>query len=98
MNIQLNKFGTTLISRQLGKESFAAFSPVIKDVPIDEVVIIDFDGIDTFAPSWGDEFLTPLYHKHGDNLVLKNTNNQSVIATIKILERTNEMKFNVDLE
>ena len=61
MTIFLEKFGTTLISRQSGREAFAAFKPVLKDLTSDEKIEVDFKGVITFSPSWGDEFLRPLH-------------------------------------
>ena len=88
MNIELRKFGTTLISRQTGREAFLALQPFLKDVKGDEMVEVDFDGVLTFAPSWGDEFLTPLLNTYGERMILKNTSNPSVQATLDILEKT----------
>ena len=87
MIIELKKFGTTLISRQTGREAFAALQPILRDVKSDENVEVDFDGVLTFSPSWGDEFLTPLLNTYGDRLSLKNTNNPSVQATLDMLQR-----------
>jgi len=95
MIIELEKFGTTLISRQTGREDFSAFSPVLKDLRNDENIEVDFDGVITFSPSWGDEFLTPLLDKYGARLILINTNNPSVKATLEILEKTANKKFNI---
>ena len=53
MIIFLRKFGTTLNSRQFGREALAAFKPSLKDIKDDEKVIIDFEGVMTFTPSWG---------------------------------------------
>ncbi|OGE82977.1 MAG: hypothetical protein A2846_02410, partial [Candidatus Doudnabacteria bacterium RIFCSPHIGHO2_01_FULL_49_9] len=75
MNIDLQKFGTTLISRQTGKEAFSAFQPSLRDVGDNEEVLVDFKGVLTFTPSWGDEFLTPLQNRFGDRLKLINTAN-----------------------
>lgn len=93
MLIQLKKFGTTLISRQMGKEAYAAYLPNLKDVEKDEAIEIDFDGVNTFTPSWGDEFLTPLLDAYGNNLILKSSENPSVKATIELLEEINKKKF-----
>ncbi len=93
MRIELKKFGTTLISRQSGKEAFSALQPMIVNIPSDEILEISFDGVITFSPSWGDEFLTPLLHKFKDLIVLLPTNNPSVSITIKILEEINKRKF-----
>ncbi len=93
MNIILQKFGTTLISRQTGREAFTAFRPSLKDINDTEIVEVDFSGVITFSPSWGDEFLTPLLKEYQDRLVLKNTENPSVKATLEILEQISKRKF-----
>ncbi len=98
MIIELKKFGTTLVSRQFGKESFAAFLPSLKRVQDDEMVEVDFLGVVTFTPSWGDEFLGPLLNKFKDKLVLKNTENLSVQATLYLLEKIYKNKFKVKKE
>lgn len=87
MTIFLRKFGTTLNSRQFGKESFAAFESSLRNIKSDEKIIVDFEGVVTFTPSWGDEFLDPLFDRFGERLVLKNTENPSVRATLKLLEK-----------
>ncbi|MBI3251521.1 MAG: DUF4325 domain-containing protein [Candidatus Andersenbacteria bacterium] len=88
MKIALKKFGTTLISRQAGKEALAAFQSTLAEIKSDETIEIDFDGVLTFSPSWGDEFLTPLLHQFGDRLVLLSNNNPSVTITLELLEKT----------
>ena len=93
MNIELKKFGTTLTSRQSGKEAFAAFQNTLESVSEEENIVIDFTGVITFSPSWGDEFITPIYEKYGDRLALKNTANSSVQATLKLLESINKTQF-----
>jgi hypothetical protein len=93
MKIELKKFGTTLISRQTGREAFLALQPFLKDVNVSEIVEVDFDGVLTFSPSWGDEFLTPLLNIYKDRLILRNTGNPSVQATLDILEKTVGKKF-----
>jgi len=95
MIIELKKFGTTLISRQTGREAFLALQPFLKDVKKDEIIKVDFDDILTFSPSWGDEFLTPLLNIYGDRLVLKNTSNPSVMATLEILQTTIGKRFEI---
>lgn len=85
MTIFLKKFGTTLNGRQFGKESFAAFRNSLRDVKENENVVVDFEGVVTFTPSWGDEFLDPLFKRFGERLVLKNTENPSVQATLRLL-------------
>ncbi|MCL5010998.1 MAG: DUF4325 domain-containing protein [Patescibacteria group bacterium] len=93
MIIELKKFGTTLISRQTGREAFSALQPFLKDVKENEMVKVDFTGVLTFSPSWGDEFLTPLLNTYGERLTLRNTSNPSVQATLDILEQTTGKNF-----
>lgn len=95
MIIELKKFGTTLISRQAGKEAFAAFQSSLNEIPEGEDVTVDFKGVITFSPSWGDEFLTPLVQRYTNHFKLVNTENSSVKATLEILEKSNSIKFNV---
>lgn len=93
MNIELIKFGTTLTSRQSGKEALAAIQSAFEAVPEKEDIIVDFTGVVTFSPSWGDEFITPLYERYGERLVLKNTANPSVKATLRLLEGIIKTQF-----
>lgn len=93
MRIELKKFGTTLISRQLGKEALAAFQSILTDLKPGENLEIDFDGVITFSPSWGDEFLTPLLNQLGNRLILLPTDNPSVKITIELIEKTQSKKF-----
>lgn len=93
MIIQLKKFGTTLVSRQAGKEAYAAFQPALQSVSSNEDVEVDFAEVVVFTPSWGDEFITPLHKRFGDKLSLKNTENPSVQATLGLLEDINHKKF-----
>ncbi len=93
MKIELRKFGTTLISRQAGRESFAAFQSTLNELKPNENLEIDFNGVITFTPSWGDEFLTPLLTRLGDRLVLRYSDNPSVKATLGILEQIAKRRF-----
>lgn len=85
MIIELKKFGDTLISRQAGREAFAAFQPTLRTINPGEKLEIDFEGILTFSPSWADEFLTPLIREFGDRVMLRASDNPSVKATLEIL-------------
>lgn len=93
MRIELKKFGTTLISRQAGLEAFKAFQSVLQNMKPGEDLEIDFSGVLTFSPSWGDEFLSPLLDQFGDNLVLLPSDNMSVQATIKLLQEIKKRSF-----
>lgn len=85
MVINLNKFGTILVSRPAGKEASLAFNPTLRDVKSDEKIEVDFTGVEVLTPSWADEFLTPLFNTFGNRISLTNTQNSSVIESLKIL-------------
>lgn len=93
MKIYLKKFGTTLTSRYAGKEALSAFQPSLSKIGKSEPLEIDFEGVVTFSPSWGDEFLTPLQKEFINRFTLKNTGNSSVLATLKLLEQIHMVKF-----
>jgi len=95
MIIKLKKFGTLLLSRPVSKEALNALEPVLSDVNADENIEIDFSGVLTFSPSWGDEFLSPLIDRFGDRLILMPSDNLSVCATLKILQEVNKRPFNI---
>ena len=93
MLIQLKKFGTTLISRSLGQEAFSAFKPSLKNLADDEKLYIDFDGVNTFSPPWGDDFLTPIIENYNWEIYIKKTVNPSVVETLSLLEEIHKYKF-----
>jgi len=93
MKLQLEKFGKTLISRELGSEAFKALQPTLRELSKDEELEIDFSGVLTLSPSWADEFLSPLLNQLGDKLLLLPSDNLSVHATLRILEEANKRVF-----
>ena len=95
MKLKLEKFGKTLISRELGSEALKAFQPTLRELSQSEQIEIDFSGVLTLSPSWGDEFLSPLLEKLDERLVLLPSDNLSVQATLKILQEANKQKFNI---
>lgn len=96
MIIEIKKFGAILTSRQLGKEALAAYLPNFNNISESEKIYINFEDIDVFSPSWGDEFLTALYRKLGNRLILKKSSNASVNASVEMLEKANSIKFNTE--
>ena len=95
MKLQLEKFGKTLISRELGSEAFKALQVTLHQVPKDEDLEIDFSGVLTLSPSWADEFLSPLLNQLGEHLVLLPSDNLSVHATLRILQEANKQSFKI---
>lgn len=93
MTIKMSKFGYVLTSRQAGKDAYAAFLPTLSEVKNGEDVVVDFEGVNTFSPSWGDEFLTPLHERFGDAVMMTNAANPSVALTLETLEGIHNDKF-----
>ncbi len=90
MKLELRKFGMLLTSHPLGREAYLAIQPVLRETNGDEVIEIDFDGVVALAPSWADEFLTPLQEQFKGRVVMKENNNSSVKATLELLESVKE--------
>lgn len=93
MKILLHKFGTTLTSRQMGKEASAALQPRLSSLSEKETIEVDFSGVGTFSPSWADEFLIPLLDAYHERLMLLPSDNAAVTATISFLEDIHHVKF-----
>lgn len=85
MIINLNKFGTILVSRPAGKEAYLAFSPSLREVGDNDKIEVDFSGVEVLTPSWADEFLTPLLNLFSGRVDFKNTQNASVVESLKML-------------
>lgn len=98
MKLQLEKFGKTLISRELGSEAFKAFQSTLREFSKDEELEIDFSGVLTLSPSWADEFLSPLLNQLDDRLILLPSDNLSVQATLRILQEANKRSFKMRTE
>lgn len=86
MKIFLNKFGSTLTSRQAGREAYGAIRPLLNTLGEEEKIEVDFDGVVTFSPSWADEFITPLQNTYKGKLIFLETDNPSVRATFELLD------------
>lgn len=93
MIIALAKFGHLLSSRELGREAWQAFRPTVEGRNLDEPVIVDFSGVTTFSPSWGDEFFTALLQSVGGTIRLRHTTNPSVQASLELLTEIHGPRF-----
>lgn len=87
MKIELKKFGNLLTSRQDGREALAAIEPLLKNVPENEILELDFAGVITFTPSWADEFVTKLLDRFGNRIHFVNDENPSVRLTLEMLKK-----------
>jgi hypothetical protein len=94
MKIKLRQFGESLSSRETGKDAYSSFLSTLATLDTDEPIEIDFEGVSSLSPSWGDEFLSPLLKKLKNKLILFNTTNLSVDATINFLAEINKQNFN----
>ena len=86
MIIELNKFGSILISRPAGKEALLAAKAYLLPPATEKEMIIDFSGVNVLAPSWADEFITGLIEMYGKGKIkYRNSDNSSVKETLKII-------------
>lgn len=90
MNIFLQKFGSTLISRPAGKEAWLALQPTLEQVNDNEKITVDFKDVTVLTPSWADEVITPLQNKYKKRLSLINTENPSVQASLTTLKKSQQ--------
>lgn len=87
MKIELKKFGTVLTSRPAGKEAYLAAKAYSLPKNGKEKIEVDFSGVEVLAPSWADEFITPLFSEYPGRIVLLPSSNASVIATLEIIKK-----------
>jgi len=81
-----------LISHPDGREAYLSAKAYLLPKDQTEEVILDFEDIDALAPSWADEFVTPLKEEWGDNLHCVNTDNPSVKVTLDFLAENRKSK------
>ena len=80
------QFGTSLVSRPAGREALAALDAnVLRQLPADERIEIDFTGLDVLTPSWAEEFFPKLRATYGDRVVLLPSTNSSVQLTLEAI-------------
>jgi hypothetical protein len=93
MTIELKKFGEVLISRPAGKDAYLGIVAYLtKGLTGDEKIEIDFAGVKVITPSWADEVITKLAAQY-KNIVLLNTDNPTVKATLKTLREYSNLKI-----
>ena len=85
MRMQLKNFGTVLTSRPAGKEAYLAAKAYSLPKDAKEKIAVDFSGVEVLAPSWADEFLTPLFEEFKGRVELIPSTNASVKATLEII-------------
>lgn len=85
MVIKISQFGTLLISRPAGRDAYLAAKSYLLNQS-DQVIELDFSGVQVVAPSWLDEFITPIRQEFGSKVRLSHTVNPSVKASLEILQ------------
>lgn len=93
MTIALVKFGTMLLSRESGREALLVLAPTLGALGADEIIVVDFEGVLVFTPSWGDEVLGKLLDDYGDRLKVLNTKNSSVQTSLELIETIHAREF-----
>lgn len=85
----------TLTFRDGGREVYNGLKVMLKELKQEEELILDFSGVNTFTPSWADEFVTKIFedYKQHNKIVLVNTENSSVKATLEFLSETAGINF-----
>ena len=87
MRIDISKFGTSLVSRPAGREAALALQAnMLRDLPGEEIIELDFSGVLVLTPSWADEFIRMLREQYGDRVKILPSDNLSVQLTLKTIE------------
>lgn len=94
MRIEIKKFGDILTSRPAGKDAYLSARAYILPKESSEEIILDFEGIKVLSPSWGDEFISKIIEDYPDKVSFEHTENPSVQATLVILKKISEKKYN----
>jgi hypothetical protein len=78
----VSKFGKILISRPAGRDAFLSARAYTIPKKTNEIIELDFSGVQVLTPSWADEFIRGLREEfsasrinviEGDNLSVKTT-------------------------
>jgi len=85
MRIELKKFGAVLTSRPAGKEAYLAAKAYSLPKNKKEKIEVDFSGVMVLAPSWADEFFTPLFAEYPNVVTLLPNHNASIRAALEII-------------
>ncbi len=92
MILDMANFGEMLMSRSSGREDLLKAEAYLFSEIKEKEIILDFKNVKVLAPSWADEFITPLTKKY--QISYTNTENPSVIASLKmILEPVDVTKY-----
>ena len=95
MTVDMSTFGEMLMSRPAGREAFLGASAYLfRDLKDNDIVSLDFAKVKVLAPSWADEFITGLKSNFHVKIEYKNTDNESVSASLKtVLEPLDVTKY-----
>lgn len=89
MRIDVNKFGTILISRPAGREAFLAARAYSIPKGSTETIELDFSNIRVLTPSWADEFVSGLRQEFGtDRIKIIEGKNASVKMTFQVIRES----------
>lgn len=86
MKINLGQFGRTLVGREAGREAFAAAQAnTLRQLPSDDLIEVDFTGVDVLTSSWAEEFLHALQKEYGARIRLLPPDNPAVQLTLDFI-------------
>ncbi|MSU75312.1 MAG: hypothetical protein EXS55_02255 [Candidatus Magasanikbacteria bacterium] len=86
MRVDISTFGTSLVSRPLGREAaLALMANVLRAIPLEEMVELDFGKVLVLTPSWTDEFLRTLREQYSRRLKILPSDNSSVRLTLETI-------------
>ena len=86
MRIDISTFGASLVSRPNGREAALTLqSNVLRTLPQNEMVELDFNKVLVLTPSWADEFLQTLRGEYHNRIKILPSDNPSVRLSLKMV-------------
>ena len=89
----MKTFGKLLMGRDDGANALIAFRQQHGSDLTDSSVFFDFQDVPVLAPSFGDEFFTPLEQEYPGKIIIDNKINLAVRKAFETIEQTQKIKF-----
>ena len=88
MKISIAQFGTSLVGRDVGQSAYEAlYANVLRGLPENETIEVDFAGVDVLTPSWAENFFGALHKQYGQRVILVPSDNTSVRSTLAFITK-----------
>ena len=91
--VYMKTYGKFLMGREDGANALLAFRQQHGDAIHQRQVFFDFQDVPVLAPSFGDEFFTPLEKEYPGRIIIDSGINTAVRKAFETIEQTQKLKF-----